>query len=235
MSKIQSISLTFLLVFLCVHSKNADARLDGGSNESEVHERFPAHGTTETEGWLQTSWHQDGPYNIFCPKDPGSGERSKVGCVATALAQIVNFHRDVGELILHDGDSYRTSNNAIRIDSDSTTYDFPGFHQLNQYLDNIRIKYNTDNELTEDEIAAMNFVCGILLAMRYGSDDSYSEIRDVPEILLQEFGYETSESIVADAHTDFQDRIILNLINGLPVMLGFANHVGLYSEERMGN
>ncbi|MCK4681199.1 C10 family peptidase, partial [bacterium] len=39
---------------------------------------------------LTTSWHQFAPYNGFCPE--GDGGRCLVGCVATAAAQIMNYH-----------------------------------------------------------------------------------------------------------------------------------------------
>ncbi len=40
---------------------------------------------------LTTSWHQRAPYNNLCPM--GDGGRCLVGCVATAAAQILNYHR----------------------------------------------------------------------------------------------------------------------------------------------
>ncbi|MEW6013945.1 MAG: C10 family peptidase [Candidatus Zixiibacteriota bacterium] len=40
---------------------------------------------------LTTVWHQSAPYNNFCPI--GDGGRTVVGCVATAAAQILAYHR----------------------------------------------------------------------------------------------------------------------------------------------
>ena len=39
---------------------------------------------------LTTSWHQFAPFNDLCPE--GDGGRCVVGCVATATAQIMNYH-----------------------------------------------------------------------------------------------------------------------------------------------
>jgi len=39
---------------------------------------------------LKTAWHQNAPYNMYCPD--GDGERCLVGCVATAAAQIVWYY-----------------------------------------------------------------------------------------------------------------------------------------------
>lgn len=38
-------------------------------------------------------WDQNAPFNSECPKDPKSGLRSMVGCVATALGQVMRYHQ----------------------------------------------------------------------------------------------------------------------------------------------
>lgn len=40
---------------------------------------------------VSTQWNQDAPYNDKCPTDAGG--RSVTGCAATALAQIINYHK----------------------------------------------------------------------------------------------------------------------------------------------
>ena len=43
---------------------------------------------------LACNWDQGSPYNIFCPEDPaGPGGHVWVGCVATAMAQIMYYWR----------------------------------------------------------------------------------------------------------------------------------------------
>jgi len=43
---------------------------------------------------LFTKWDQGVYYNQFCPKDPaGPDDRCVTGCVATALAQVLNYFR----------------------------------------------------------------------------------------------------------------------------------------------
>ncbi len=53
---------------------------------------------TELYGpFLETTWNQCNPYNKLCPDDPEGSDyyakRAPVGCVPTAYAQILNFHR----------------------------------------------------------------------------------------------------------------------------------------------
>lgn len=41
---------------------------------------------------LTTTWNQDSPYNDMCPEIP-NGQRCVTGCIATALAQVLNYHK----------------------------------------------------------------------------------------------------------------------------------------------
>jgi len=41
--------------------------------------------------YLVTQWNQRAPYNNYCPVDPETSVRSLTGCVATAVAQIINY------------------------------------------------------------------------------------------------------------------------------------------------
>lgn len=52
----------------------------------------PAAEYIEISPLLTTRWNQDAPYNDLCPVD-ASGQRSMTGCVATAMAQVMNYHK----------------------------------------------------------------------------------------------------------------------------------------------
>ena len=121
--------------------------------------QWPPEGTTSTGGWLETTWHQLAPYNKFCPLDRNTEDRCYVGCVATALAQIVNYHTYIGSLEFNQGDAYQ-STGGIHIDDDSGELNFPEFEALNTYLDQLRNNYSSNLNVNEDEIAALNFACG---------------------------------------------------------------------------
>ena len=45
----------------------------------------------EGEPLLTSHWHQNAPFNNYCPM--GDGGRCVVGCVATAYAQVMNYHQ----------------------------------------------------------------------------------------------------------------------------------------------
>ncbi|WP_025842802.1 thiol protease/hemagglutinin PrtT [Porphyromonas gingivicanis] len=41
----------------------------------------------------QILWDQDYPFNSKCPKDPVTGSRTYTGCVATAIGQVMRYHK----------------------------------------------------------------------------------------------------------------------------------------------
>ncbi|MFA7123575.1 MAG: C10 family peptidase, partial [Candidatus Delongbacteria bacterium] len=58
-------------------------------------DQWPPDGSTSTGGWTETRWNQTPPYNKFCPMDLSSNTRSYTGCPATAMSQILFYHRTV--------------------------------------------------------------------------------------------------------------------------------------------
>jgi len=42
---------------------------------------------------ISTHWDQKAPFNLLCPMDDETHEQSATGCVATAMAQVMNYHR----------------------------------------------------------------------------------------------------------------------------------------------
>ena len=181
--------------------------------------QWPAENTTPTGGWLETAWHQDLPYNDFCPLDPVDGLRSYVGCVATAMAQIVNYHRQC-DLNFDDSDSY-TSYAGIDIDGDSALYDFPSFGELNARLPAIQSKYAGGGDLDYTDAAALSFACGIASRMDYSSEGSGAWSYDAQRALLEKFGYYSADMTGGMSRESFQ-LLQENMINGLPVYLEIA-------------
>lgn len=82
---------------------------------------------------ITTNWHQGPHFNDRCPLlRPDSTDRCAVGCVATAMGQIIdmwNYPASVtfSPLPWSQGDSYTSRGNAghIDIDGDAVPRDFP--------------------------------------------------------------------------------------------------------------
>lgn len=188
-------------------------------SNSQTFRQYPPIGSTPTGGWIETTWHQLAPYNDFCPIDPQTNSRSLVGCVAVAMAQIVHYHKYIGNVSFDSTDRY--SSDHLAIDQDSTRLQFPSFKALNRYLDHIQHKYAGNQPLNDEEIAALNLTCGIAMDMKYSSSASVTFTRLVPFALKQKFkGY---ESLYLPSPEKFYNKFKENIMQKLPVQLAIAN------------
>jgi parallel beta-helix repeat protein len=205
-------------VLLDENNKRWQTFLSGNTsflNKADI-QQWPAVGTTTTGGWIETTWTQETPYNDFCPLDLGYNKRSLTGCTATALAQIFNFQKYIGDLAFSSADKYTLTGNVF-IDSDSTKNDFPSFQRLNTILNSIKNKYSSSQTLNNSEIAALNFATGIASITDYSYTNSGASIREAATGLRNKFGYSCSW---LDAHGGgLYDTLKTNIINAYPAML----------------
>ncbi len=189
---------------------------------------WPSPGTTPTGGWIETQWNQNpSPYWNYCPLDPEHGGRCVVGCVATAMAQIVNYHRYINEVSFDDNDDYTSTYTYpnIHIDDDWSIYDFPPFDTLNTYLDDLRACYMTNDDITNDMIAALSFACGVATHMQYSANGSGTQLAEIETALLNKFGYDSATFYSWNPYT-----FLTNLANEMkaarPAALGISGGGG---------
>ncbi len=199
----------------------------GDDLDEAAFQQWPPEGTTSTGGWIETTWEQEPPYNKLCPLDPVDGERSVVGCLATALAQIMHYHRQFN-ISFGPDDSYMTYS-GVWVDADSVLYDFPSFAELNTYLDTVRLKYREGAALDETDMAALSFACGVAVRMDYSSEGSGAPVYAARDALLDRLGFHSAdlfEGVSHASHLTLQE----NILNGLPALVsisppdGFGGH-----------
>jgi hypothetical protein len=183
-------------------------------------QQWPEEGSTSTGGWVETTWNQSHPYNIYCPLDPNSGYRCITGCVATAMAQIVHYHQHIGDAAFNDQHAYVTSN-GIHIDRDSGALDFPTFEELNQLLIELDEKYDTGVPLEDEDLATLNFACGISVGMDYSSAWSGAWTEEVAYTLRNTFNF-ASANVIFPACDSFFSHLKYNMKNALPVEMGIS-------------
>lgn len=112
---------------------------------------------------IQTQWNQDDPYNSKCPKS--GSERSLVGCVGVALAQIMNYHRwpqqGNGQI------EYEWNSSWIEKDFSQCTYDY-------------------------DNLDVPQFLCDVAMGckMNFGAESSSSNDVSAGRALINYFGYD---------------------------------------------
>ncbi|HUU16419.1 MAG TPA: C10 family peptidase [Sedimentisphaerales bacterium] len=198
---------------------NLYADEDTGPSVSQTFQQWPEEGTTSTGGWLESTWVQDSPYNDFCPLDPVDANRTYVGCVATAMAQVINYHRQCN--VSFDEEDEFTTFSGIDIDKDSDIYDFPSFEELNEHLEDLRFKYSRQIEPNDTDVAALSFACGIAMEMDYTSEGSGASPYDARYALLYKFGFHSADMTGGLSH-EFYRTLQENMINRLPVLFAIS-------------
>lgn len=130
---------------------------------------------------LKTKWNQGAPYNNMCPRE-SDGSRCVTGCVATAMAQIVNYHR------LPAGNGTGTAS----VTCDGKVYSFD-FENETFDWDNMLDVYGGKGSYTQteaDAVAKLMFACGVSVDMDYGPNESGAVNDNVAYALTDHFGFD---------------------------------------------
>jgi hypothetical protein len=131
---------------------------------------------------LDCNWNQGSPYNIFCPADAnGPGGHVYVGCVATAMAQIMYYWRypetGTGQHCYTPGNSSYGQQCA---NFGQTSYDWSGM-------------INSIDSRNPDPNALLQYHCAVSVNMSFGPNGSGSQSYLVPGRLNQYFRYNSAQ------------------------------------------
>ena len=110
----------------------------------------------KSDSYLLTStWEQGSGYNNYCPTM--NGQHVVMGCVATAMAQIIRYHGKPSRGFGHK--SYRhTVYGTLAVDFDTTDYDY------SLMPDRIR---RSSSSSQKDMVSRLCYHCGIVVKMEY--------------------------------------------------------------------
>lgn len=182
------------------------------------YEIFPHwHDVTNTVGPLMdTFWQQDAPYKYVISQniggtwtsdDKGENKVCATGCAATALAQIMRYHKwpvtGTGSHTYTDYKGrYSNSEMGTEISSDFSQHTYDWNHMRIEYEGNYEASApdNTEGKYNETErnaVSQLMYDCGVAIDMRYGSNTSSSTESGgkeycVANALVNYFGYASS-------------------------------------------
>jgi hypothetical protein len=198
--------------------------LKGIPQAAQGFEQWPPEGTTPTGGWLLTNWHQNAPYNNYCPLDLVNGGRSLAGCPAVTMAQILNYHNTTCDVQFTDSDDYHHTyaGNNYWIDNDYVLYGFPSFPTLNTYLTTLQSHYDFQIPLTNDDKAAITFACGVAESQVYNAGGSGTFGVNQAYDGYQRFNCMTAE-LLDDSDLNVYERVASNMKIALPAHLAVVN------------
>lgn len=128
---------------------------------------------SKVEPLLNTCWSQHSPYNDNCPTGP-------TGCVATALAQIMNYHRWPKQ---GSGQHTNLNSSGQIVNFSESTYDW-------SYMPNNNTEDWTDRH--DRAVAKLMADIGCAVDMNYGYFESSAYTHNAYMALIKNFGYDES-------------------------------------------
>ena len=174
---------------------------------------------------MTTTWNQRAPYNNQCPLD--NSQRSATGCVATAMAQVVNYHiqNDHGPAAtIAEIPGYTIPNTTITVSAIPSGTTIPSKDLLlNSYANNA----GTDAQKTA--VAQLMLYCGTSVQMKYSSGSSGTQTAYVANALVNYFGFDNTTRFVRRidySYADWVNLIYNEVAASRPVVLGAGRAAG---------
>lgn len=181
--------------------------LDDNNTITETNKQKKAP-TTTVSPLLTSEWSQSSPYNDLCPLQ--NGARSVTGCVATAISQILFYHKWPQESTA-SVQGYTCRNGVVVNDLPPTTFSWNDMTDTYDYLSSTNSK---------KAVAKLMQYVGAALHMEYSSAASGASSEGIPNALQDIFGYSESTRLLYRPNFSISewDSIITNeLTNNRPI------------------
>ena len=165
----------------------------------------------KVETLMATEWGQGFPYNIKCPVI--NGQRTVTGCVATALAQVLNYNRwpkDYTSAV----PAYTTWSEQIFMPQ----------------LEPIKFGWGT---MDMQFLGNLMLYCGQALEMNYGVFESAADVSIIPDVLKTIFGYTGEPKFFSSENftdEEWDNMMYAEMVGKRPVIFsGFGEQMTGYS------
>ena len=122
---------------------------------------------------LTTKWDQGTPYNNQCPQV--NSRRCVTGCVATAMAQVMNYHQWPKTGTGSSTYGWRTNN--LSFNYGATTFDWDAMA-------------NVKTAEGAEAVSTLMLACGVSVMMDYGTSSSGAVSSKIGPALVKYFGYD---------------------------------------------
>ena len=158
---------------------------------------------------LTTKWAQQYPYNSLCPTI--NGRATVTGCVATATAQVVNYHRWPETNGFGNISYTTTAGRSYSYDFGATTF---------AWDDMIDSYSNSSTQAQKDAVATLMVACGMGVKMDYSTSESSAQSLEIPGALQTYFGFaESTSSAMRETYStwEWEELIYQELAGGRPV------------------
>ena len=166
------------------------------------------------EPLIKTSWGQEDPYNLQTPEI--DGQHCVTGCVATAMAQIMNYWQ-YPQTTTATIPAWR----GLEEVSAGTSIDWENMCNKYSYIDENYTLIVNDNEVLCSAVAQLMKLCGMAVRMDYGIKESAAFPTDALSALKTYFGYQNEMYYVRQSnysYENWQRLIYYELAQNRPVM-----------------
>lgn len=189
--------------FLLSYSNEIDYAEKNNINGKSVKSRS-ADTKTNIEPLIKSQWDQGYPYNSYCPEI--NGQKTLTGCVATAMAQIVAYHKSN----TNPTGFHRYNNRDINLDTCAVNFE------------NLCVTYNgSETNEQKHEIAKLMKMCGYTVNMNYGINISTTNTSNIKRSLIEYFDYNSEAEwicrVVYNSEEEWENDIYNSLKNSNPV------------------
>ena len=203
--------------------ENADSILSAKPRQIKNH-TIPSGLKPSVAPMLTTKWGQGVPYNGKCPENNTQDGRFSTGCVPTAIAQILNYHKYP---VQGKGFHRYTTKTQVTRNGNPMTLDLSfDFGNTVFDWDNMLDSYTEGNYTNQqaDAVATLMYACGVMADALYGRyDGTGAYVNKTKEGLIRYMGLPMAiyryMGTVDSLGIEF---IYTDLSNGLPVC--FAGH-----------
>ena len=161
---------------------------------------------------VKAQWSQNNPYNMLLPYLP-SGKHAYVGCVATAMAQIMHYWKWPA----------RTTSPLPAYTSNTLSIAMPSLPVVEFDWANMHNTYETSDTLSAAARAAarLSQYCAQAVCMDFKTSSSGAYSSDVPIAMINYFGYQHGTEYVRRVNyttSTWENMLYQELAAGRPVM-----------------
>lgn len=199
-----------------------------------VREGVGVAGTSSVSPLCTSTWGQGYPYNGYCPVI--NTDVCPVGCVATAMAQIMYYYkypeRATGGRIMYDTGNTSIGSGGYLIEDFSTD---EHVYQWDLMRDHISQMYGSANAASRNAVAQLSYDCGVASNMQYAVGGSGTTESEALYAFHKYFGYSLAstdlllrETIATQA--EWNAIVKRELDEGRPILYAGASKKGSGSD-----
>ena len=192
--------------------------------------QLPAKRTiTPVSPLLKSKWGQDSPFNDKCPIDKTDNTRSATGCVATAVAQIMYYHKHPTQGVGEHTNNWDNRGAYSNYKGKGYGSEYANFGATTYDWANMKNSYSGSATTAQKEaVATLMYHVGIACDMTYGGDavggsGAYTYV--AAQALYTYFKYDKSLKYIMMNYlglSKFEQAFIDELNAGRPILMGGA-------------